>query len=841
MASQPDNSPRLDGAALAQRAREHLGAGRFRKARDDFKLLCKQDRAKYLPWLIQANKGLAEEMMAKGLVSEARQVLDYLATIASSEELRAVEVAYAVRSGDAQGALAAAWSALACASNPLPEAERRRLADQVVLSFEAPPTEPAALAGEFAALREALRAVGAGQWDQARESLRPIPHQSIVAHWKLLVRAWIAFHDGEVEKGLKCLAGVPPDSVPGKVARVFAWLEDSKPSPQAVSPTPALLEACGRLVGLRGLGAPVARSEKLWREHRVRESYLALRDGVAGFPAEGASPLGVLSQFHFNAMLTATDRHHNEMADLLCDLGRSSRFKNDLERLWVHRAFALSDPTFESYGLKEDWAGFLNAHERLHGRHPRLEAMVYCHLGEVLSRVGPNESGFFRRRGSQMRDAEGAVEALQKSVKLDPMSLEAHLSLCGLYGKLKRVAERNRLLDEMTDRFPGEKSVLILAGRRCVERGAFAKGLDYLEAARRLDLLDPAIADLMVEAYLGQVRAALLKGRNDQAQRFRAKTDPLLVDNPANLARSKWALPIRQAMLGCGAREGLVSPDAQLLAQARALSPNPESFLYYAHLAREVENGLHREEETPFSQEFRLVSLPTALLRHALPLLAIARFWQQQAPRRGFSQAFGLWRQYLTAAAKNPYTREELRQVLELEGQDLAGAVPVFVRHARKRDKKDPVLRLYELEQHVGVPLWGGPRNPAKEFKSIIQEANRRGDAETARRAEAALQAYREKPPPDFRPPPFPNGPSFADDFADPVDFSDSQGVPELDSMTPDMETLRKRILHATPAQLEALRQDAHASGVPDFLFQALVNSLKTGKADFPQFPFPGF
>ena len=568
MASQPETSLRPDGAALEQRAREHLAAGRFRKARDDFKVLCKQDRAKYLSWLIQANKGLAEEMMAKGLVSEARQVLDYLATIASADELRAVEVSYAVKSGDSQGAMTAAWSALTAASHAVPEAERRRLADHVVLTFEAPPAEPAGLASEFKALLEALRAVGAGQWDQARECLRPIPHQSIIAHWKLLVRGWIAFHEGEVEKGQKFLAVLPADSVPAKAARVFAWLEqNSTGAPQTSPPVPTLIEAAGRWVGLRGLGAPVARSEKLWRENRVRESYLALRDGLTAFPSDGANPLGVLSQFHFNAMLTATRGQENQMADLLCDLGSATRFKNDVERLWAHRAFGLFDPSFESLGLKSDWAGFLSAHERLHGRHPRLEALVYSHLGEALSResIAPH-GGFWRTRGSRMRDAEGAVEALQKSVKLDPMSLDAHLRLCDLYGKLKQVAERNRLLDEMTDRFPGEKSVLILAGRRCVERGAFGKGLDYLEAARHLDLLDPAIANLMVEAHLGQVRAALLKGRGDQAQRFRAKTDPLMVDNPANLARAKWALPIRQAVLGCRSRGGLAAPDAQLLA-----------------------------------------------------------------------------------------------------------------------------------------------------------------------------------------------------------------------------------------------------------------------------------
>ena len=707
----------------------------------------------------------------------------------------------------------------------------------MVLTFEPPPAEPAGLAAEFSALREALRAVGEGQWEAARESLRPIPHQSIVAPWKLLIRGWIALHEGEVEKGLKFLGSLPSDSLPAKVARVFVWLETPDVTGKGPPPAPALIEAAGRLIGLRGLGAPVARSEKLWREHRVRESYLALRDGVAGFPSEGANPLGVLSQFHFNAMLTAADRQQNQMADYLADVVQSHRFKNTLEQLWVHRTFALFDPMYDSYGLKLDWTAFLNAHERLHGRHPRLAALVYSHLGAALSQEEAHPPVFFRRRRDRMRDAEGAVEVLQQSVQLDPTSLEAHLRLCGLYEKLKRVAERNRLLDDMTERFPNEKSVLILAGRRCVERGAFGKGLDYLETARHLDLLDPAIADLMVEAYLGQMRAALRKGRGDQMERLRARVEPLLVDNPANLARSRWVLPIRQAMLGSGSHGTPVAPEAQLLAQARALSPQPEFFLYYAHLAWEVEKGSQFEEETPFSREFRAASLPAALLRHALPLLGIVRFWQHQAPKHRLYRAFDLWKQYLIAAAKNPYTREELRQVLDLKEQDLVGAVQEFVRAARKQDKKDPLLRLYELAGRLEVPLWNGPRNPSKEFKSIIEEANRRGDAETARRAEAAQQAHRDAPPRQPPPPPFPGLP----DFDDPDDFSDFGGAPGLDLMDPVIEALGDRIAASTPAQLEELRQDAHAHGVPDVVFQALVNAARSGKAKRAPFSFPGF
>jgi len=102
----PHNNPSSapGGAPAAnpqeQRAREFLAQGRFRKARDELKILCKADRARYLPLLVEANVGLAREMMSKGQVSEAQQVVAYLKTIATPEQLRVVELELAGKTGD---------------------------------------------------------------------------------------------------------------------------------------------------------------------------------------------------------------------------------------------------------------------------------------------------------------------------------------------------------------------------------------------------------------------------------------------------------------------------------------------------------------------------------------------------------------------------------------------------------------------------------------------------------------------------------------------------------------------------------------------------------------------
>jgi len=136
--------------AAEGRARDFLAKGQWRKARDEIKPLAKIDRPRYLPLLIQANVGLSREMIAKGQIPEAQQVLAYLATIASPDQLRAVELELAGRSQSTPDALGKVLSALADHVSPLPQADQIRLADQAVLLFQTVPAAQQALAGSAA-------------------------------------------------------------------------------------------------------------------------------------------------------------------------------------------------------------------------------------------------------------------------------------------------------------------------------------------------------------------------------------------------------------------------------------------------------------------------------------------------------------------------------------------------------------------------------------------------------------------------------------------------------------------------------------------------------------------
>src|SRR5271166_2915928 len=164
----------LSSEQLERQAREDMSAGRFRKARDTYKILCKLDREKNLPGLIEANRRLAEELMENGLISEAEQVLAYLKTIAPSSSVRATDVCLALKRHDWRAAQEGALRLLNDKTTAQDERDRAAMADALVLAF-ADPQESGRLvfpeASDLAAVVGALRCASEERWEQAQELL----------------------------------------------------------------------------------------------------------------------------------------------------------------------------------------------------------------------------------------------------------------------------------------------------------------------------------------------------------------------------------------------------------------------------------------------------------------------------------------------------------------------------------------------------------------------------------------------------------------------------------------------------------------------------------------------
>lgn len=851
--SAPPSVKSGDAALLEQRAAAFLAEGKFRKAREEAKLLRKLDAARGLPLLVRANVGLAREMMSKGLVSEAQQVLAYLATIATPAELRAIETELAGHTGDFAPAAQNAVRTLAGSTDALGEAERLRMADLLVLAFDDPPADTpggAALTAELRAIHAALRALAEQQWSGAHDALRPVPQRSVFSHWKLFLKGLLAFHQGDAARARRYLDELPPESVPARAATPYRLLLTPEAHRRATPPPDErTVGSLGGLLGHPGIARPLARAEHLWRQGKAAESYRAIRDGVSGFPSERPDLIGTLTDFYFNAIFKSPQQMRDDLARGFDEALARRRPGDALERALMFRALGLYQVgEDDAYSLQADWQGFLDAYEQAHGPNPRLASLTLAFLGEQLARPA---SGFgfplFQRR-TEMLDARGALHALERSVALDPRNLGAALKLCDLYERLGRSSDHNRRLDDMVEQFPESKQVLLRAGRRCVDRRAFVKGLDYLNRARQLDRLDPALAREAVRAIVGLAAEQFKKQRADAARATLKQLDEFAADHTTNLACARWCLIARRAALEALFGEpGQVEP---LLTDACATAPAREAVLLYAHLAQLDLQRSRYDEPTRFSRELVTERLQSATLAQGLHLIRIHEFWTgSDEDARISDQGTLLVQQYLVAAQKAPFSDDEVRRLTEQGGGRglFDGAADRFVRRVLSRDRQHPWFRLYQIMAKPFGPD-GSPKEE-RELRAIIEEAGRRGDSETVQRARQLLDR-RDVPPPPLPPPPPEAWDDEPDDDVPPIpggrgrraQASPVEDEPEFDPNDPyTIEALAAEIRRIPEGQLRRLRKQMAKKGLPGFLFDLLVDAARAGGPlpNLPPIPRP--
>ncbi|OPX41168.1 MAG: hypothetical protein B1H13_03505, partial [Desulfobacteraceae bacterium 4484_190.3] len=201
--------------------------------------------------------------------------------------------------------------------------------------------------------------------------------------------------------------------------------------------------------------------------------------------------------FYFNAV-SLMQRKEAEKYLSFFDKIRSGKGNTDkLEQLMIQRAECLyieNEPTYD-FVLLDLWTKFLELYRNVHGEESSLEAVVYAHLGDLFSEEEVHcdtFSTFFGGRRSQrldVRNAEIAERCYEKSLELESGTRDVHFSLLELYEKTGQKSRANKKLDEIIRLFPEDKDALYKAGRRCVERNAFVKGMKYLEQAIKLDPL----------------------------------------------------------------------------------------------------------------------------------------------------------------------------------------------------------------------------------------------------------------------------------------------------------------------------------------------------------------
>jgi len=715
--------PTPDG--LEAQARKDLAAGRWRQARDAFKQLCKRDPATFQPLVIESNLGLARAMLGKRQISEARQVLAYLETFAPPEAVAGLEAEIGACADTLPTPPVDSVALLAEGSRP--PTERRRYADELVADFgragiDAGTPARAQVAADLLAIHQGLEAACLGDHERALELVRPLKRDSAFAHWRLFVRAVVAFQRNDAEKAAQYFEELPVDSAPGR-ARAAWLLALGKPAGASAVVAEIVVEAAASLSGHPGWGRVLARADALWRAGKHEASYRVLRDWKTSFPSEGIDLAGVLSDFYFNSVFVLPETDRMAYEDHLQEITEGGRGKRPTELMLARRTLCLlmmgSSDDFPPTELRPMWEAFLRDHERAHGANPRRASLAWCRLGEVLARTRPKP--LFGRGAPAFSDTPGAIVALEKSIALDPANASAHLLLAPVYKAARRVRDRNRLLDVMTVRFPNDKDVLLAAAAGCIDRKALVKAVEYFERALALDRLDPATPNYLVEACVRLARQHYEKRHPREGRAILDRAGELAVEAPDNFVRGRWCVATRRGVLE--QIYGDAANGAELLDQARTISPSAAAFAFFARLAWSA-YGRDKAAPAALKTEWERSAMECPSAAEATALVQLLVYWAS-APNMRIGAEESWLRRYLKRAAKNPFTRDEaalllehLRKLPNLEREAL-----VFASAALKRDRADPLFRLYK-ELLQPFPMLDRPQ-----CEAILDEARRRGDA----------------------------------------------------------------------------------------------------------------
>ena len=447
MNSAPD-SAQLAQDPIAAPTLAWMREGRWRKARDAAKDLLKRDGTRYLPLLIEANVGLAREMLGKGLVKEASTVVDYLATIAPAAlvaGLRAELAAPVVKRSapdpaklEAAGWWAAALRVDAAAPADVPAADLAAI-DLLVSDGWVPPAgegdeREQRLARELAAVRAGCAATGDGRWEAAREALQGLPRQSVFRHWRLFLRGVRCFFEDEVDTARQCFGELPPHGALARAARAFdPGLVTAGPVAPVGARVPLYLAATGQPAAW---GGPIVAAAAAWKAGKQVDAFETLLAGMKGvFPAIVPG---------LPARLTETTLPYRDRMDAAeCAAADTMVVRFGLDRggkklqppaalLAVMRAMCLAEAGHMPSGvLDRSWRTVIDLWNRCEGPNPLRDAVAWQWLGDTLCKTpthaGP--AGMFGKPAPDLGKARGAYEM---AVEADPSNQPAALGLLAL-------------------------------------------------------------------------------------------------------------------------------------------------------------------------------------------------------------------------------------------------------------------------------------------------------------------------------------------------------------------------------------------------------------------------
>lgn len=745
-------SPRSSTAAagrpaeqVAKMAESALAQGQLRKACTFFRQLCQDDPDRYLGRWVDASQRLFDYLLESGQLPEAKALLVSLERKVGSAVLRSSQIKLALRQGEFVRAepLAAAELSAAGASTP---AQHALAVDALVLVFQEGDPElalPPGLGADRQRVWQALGLVAQANFDAALQAVKPIGLGSPFANWKWFLKGLCAFYAGQDPKARQAFARTMVGSVPAKAAEPYLVLMGQEPGQAQNLKNPAILQAACLLTGVGEVGAVIARADTLWHTGRYRDALRHVQRHLADFPSDHPGFQQDLTQFFYNAWRDLPDRQADAYVEWLLRSAEKYRQQGAVGKFLAHKAEALwlERQWCDDAEIIQAWEDVLALYQTRHGSNPRVQAIVYQHLGGIFAReeeVQETAFDFFspsrRFKRSRLRNPQLAARFYQLAVESDVVNPEGYFALLALYEKTDEKSKINRTLDDIIRRFPDNKTALLKAGLRCMERNAFNKGMGYLERALTLDPIDPQAREglvlVCIQAALRYAQQGRMAQCHEVMQKALARASTRTDD--FNLGRcylhARWAV---MADIGGDAAEA-----GRQMAAAAALSADEFRLNYFALLI-----GLLYDQSPERHQEMdrRVIEACQRGLtvETVLSMVAVLKYFRRLPPKRRkwLPAEETLLGRLLNKAAGLKWRPEQARPVVEFvfSAEKLRNAsVEPLVKAVMGRHPDDPWFRWFRFMLDYGTQPGLSHANPrvGKDLQVVRALAEKAGDSE---------------------------------------------------------------------------------------------------------------
>jgi tetratricopeptide (TPR) repeat protein len=496
---------------------------------------------------VKAYAARIEALQASGLHREAQAIgaLVRERFPAHQSEVAVLMCQSEVAAGNFDALLAELVTADASRRRALEVILARGLSDPAVLAES--PVLPAdhPLKRMARAVSDALTAVTTGPVPAgALATLDEIPRHSLLAPWKLLIRALDAFYRRADAAVLANLAGIPPDSGPARLVPVLRRLVGENGLPAELSPAATTL--IEHVSGQR----TVARTQlsQLSQALAAHDERRALAAVQALLPLFRAAPTALQRMF----LVSVLHHWHRQglSPDRLLRLLPSSKHDPDMLRL-----LALTLERSEWDTALAMWDGYLTAATatgRLPTTGPEI-ARVLLHMANlfpadpeaVLDTLEVDSEQQLRRRmrTGQLPACFDRAALLERARVADPVpqvyrALVAHYDQWGDPKRAEAEAEAWRRAH------PQDLEPLLYLIRATERRGAIRKALALLADAEALDRVHPEVRQSRFRLLLAGAERRIKEGRPalalDDLERLTHEPRASEGDYPAYLLALRW-------------------------------------------------------------------------------------------------------------------------------------------------------------------------------------------------------------------------------------------------------------------------------------------------------------